>query len=197
MTVSLRNEEGKMRTTLLMAIIVACMASVCVTGAATAAKLQTPTIALERVEVASYFPWADKPTRVPLVLAFVFKITNPNTFKVGLEDLKFTYGFEAKPGEYFDLNTPTVYDLVYIPGKTTNELRVVSVLDSMIVPSTLAVSAGARVQALDLKIPDLVKMWWEQIGDFSFGIRVSEGVATFTSEEGSVLVFFEGMFPKK
>ena len=67
----------------------------------------------------------------------------------------------------------------------------------MIVPSTLAVSAGARVQALDLKIPDVVKMWWEQIGDFSFGIRVSEGVASFTSEQGGVLVTFEGKFPKK
>jgi len=186
-----------MRKALLMAVIMVFMTSLAVTGPAIAAKLQAPTVELERVEVQSYFPWAEKPTRVPLVLAFVFKITNPNSFKVGLEDLKFTYGLEAKPGEYFDLNTPTVYELTYIPGKTTNQLRVVSVLDSMIVPSTLAVSAGARVQALDLKIPDVVKMWWEQIGDFSFGIRVSEGVASFTSEQGGVLVTFEGKFPKK
>ena len=186
-----------MKKVLLMAIIAALMTGLGLTGAATAAKLQTPTVELERVEVQSYFPWADKPTRVPLVVAFIFKITNPNTFKVGLEDLKFTYGFEAKPGEYFDLNTPTVYELTYIPGKTTNQLRVVSVLDSMVVPSSLAVASGARVQALELKIPDLVKMWWEQIGDFSFGIRVSEGVASFTSEQGDALVTFEGRFPKK
>ncbi len=186
-----------MKKALLMAIIAVFMTGLGLTGAATAAKLQTPTVELERVEVQSYFPWAEKPTRVPLVLAFVFTITNPNSFKVGLEDLKFTYGLEAKPGEYFDLNTPTVYELTYIPGKTTNQLRVVSVLDSMIVPSTLAVSAGARVQALELKIPDVVKTWWEQIGDFSFGIRVSEGVANFTSEQGSILAIFEGKFPKK
>ena len=186
-----------MRKAFLIAIMVVLLASWGVIGPAAAAKLQMPTVELERVEVASYFPWADKPTRVPLVLAFVFKISNPNSFKVALEDLKFTYGLEAKPGEFFDLNTPTVYELMYIPGKTTNQLRVVSVLDSMIVPSTLAVSAGARVQALDLKIPDVVKLWWEQIGDFSFGIRVSEGVASFSSEQGSILATFEGMFPKK
>jgi len=186
-----------MRKAFLIAIMMVLLASLGVIGPAAAAKLQVPTVGLGRVEVQSYFPWADKPTRVPLVLAFVFTITNPNSFKVGLEDLKFTYGLEAKPGEYFDLNTPTVYELTYIPGKTTNQLRVVSVLDSMIVPSTLAVSAGARVQALELKVPDVVKMWWEQIGDFSFGIRVSEGVANFTSEQGSILVTFEGKFPKQ
>ena len=186
-----------MRRTLLMAMMVMVVASWGLIKEATAAKLQTPTVELERVEVASYFPWADKPTRVPLVLAFVFKIHNPNAIKVALEDLKFTYGFEAKPGEYFDLNIPTVYDTIYIPGKTTNQLRVVSVLDSMVVPSSLAVASGARIQALELKIPDLVKMWWEQIGDFSFGIRVSEGVANFSSDRGSTLTTFEGMFPKK
>jgi len=67
----------------------------------------------------------------------------------------------------------------------------------MVVPSTLAVAHGHRIQALDLKISDVVKMWWEQIGDFSFGIRVTEGVASFISKEGGVLATFEGKFPKK
>jgi len=186
-----------MRKTLLVGMMAMLLAGWSLVGEAAAAKLQTPTVELERVEVQSYFPYAEKPTRVPLVLAFIFKITNPNSFKVAMEDLKFTYGFEAKPGEFFDLNTPTVYDSLSIPGKTANRLRVVSVLDSMVVPSSLAVASGARVQALDLKIPDLVKMWWEQVGDFSFRIRVTEGVATFRSEQGSALATFEGMFPKK
>ncbi len=186
-----------MRKTLLVGMMVTVLTGWGLMGEAVAAKLQSPTVELERVEVASYFPYAEKPTRVPLVLAFVFRITNPNSFTVGMEDLKFTYGFEAKPGEFFDLNTPTVYDTMYIPGKSTNQLRVISVLDSMVVPSTLAGASGARVQALDLKIPDLVKMWWEQIGDFSFRIRVTEGVASIASEQGSGLATFEGMFPKK
>jgi hypothetical protein len=186
-----------MRKALLIAMMVVFPASWGLIGQAVAAKLQTPTVELERVEIQSYFPWAEKPTRVPLVLAFIFRITNPNTFMVGIEDMRFTYGFEAKPGEFFDLNSPTLFDTMHIPGKTTNQLRVVSVLDSMVVPSTLAVSSGFRIQALELKIPDLVKMWWEQIGDFSFGIRVTEGVANFTSEQGSALATFEGKFPKK
>jgi len=186
-----------MRKTLLVGTMVVLLAGWSLVGEVAAAKLQTPTLELERVEVQSYFPYAEKPTRVPLVLAFILKITNPNSFKVEMEDLKFTYGFEAKPGEFFDLNTPTVYDSMSIPGKTANHLRVVSVLDSMVVPSSLAVASGARVQALDLKIPDLVKTWWEQIGDFPYRIRVTEGVANFTSEQGNALATFEGTFPEK
>jgi hypothetical protein len=162
-----------------------------------AAKLVMPKVELERVEIASYFPYAPPPARVPLVLAFIFNVTNPNGFPVRLEDMKFTYGFEAKPGEYFNLNTPTVHETASVPGKTTNQLRVVSVLDSAIVPATLSVTSGFRVQALDLKPAEVVKTWWEQIGDFPFGIRVSEGVANFSSARGGALVPFEAKFPKK
>lgn len=181
----------------VVAIMLLIVASVNVTGLAAAAKIEPPTIELERVEVQSYFPYAEKPARVPMVLAFIFNVTNPNTFTVGLEDMKFTYGFEGKPGEYFDLNTPTGYNVMFIPAKKTSQLKVVSVLDSAVVPSTLAVSSGFRLQSLGLKPQDLVKKWWEEIGDFTFGIRVSEGVANFISEQGAVLAFFAGTFPKK
>jgi hypothetical protein len=196
MSVPAREREGAMWRALLTGMVIA-LVGWGLAGEVAAAKVQPPTVELERVEVASYFPYAEKPARVPMVLAFIFKITNPNRFTVALEDLKFTYGFEAKPREFFDLSTPTVYDRMHIPGRASNQLRVVSVLDSLVVPSTLAVSAGFRVQALDLKIPDLVKMWWEQIGDFSFGIRVTEGVAAFASDQGVVLTTFDGMFPTR
>ena len=72
--------------------------------------IQPPKVELERVEVASYFPYAPPPARVPLVLAFVYNITNPNPVRVGLEDFKFTVAFEAVgKGEYFPLITPIVY----------------------------------------------------------------------------------------
>jgi hypothetical protein len=186
-----------MRRALLIAMMVVALGSLAAIGPAAAAKLQAPVVELERVEVQSYFPYADKPARVPLVLAFIFKITNPNNFTVVLEDVKFTYGLEGKPGEFFDLNTPTGVNVMFTPAKKTNQLRIVSVLDSAVVPATLAVSAGYRLQALDLKPQDLVKLWWEQIGDFTFRIRVSEGVANFISEQGAVLTFFEGIFPQK
>jgi hypothetical protein len=158
---------------------------------------QPPKVELDRVEVASYFPYAAPPARVPLGMAFVFNITNPNDTPVLLEDLKFTYAFEATPGEYFPLGTPIVYERMYTPGKTTNQIRVVSILDSAIVPGTLAVTSGYRLGALNLRAPDVVKNWWEKVGDFSFGIQVKEGTATFSTPDDTRVVAFESTFPKK
>ncbi|MBI4638669.1 MAG: hypothetical protein HY727_20220 [Candidatus Rokubacteria bacterium] len=155
-----------------------------------------PQVKLDRVELASYFPYAPPPARVPLVLAFVFNVTNPTGQTVTLEELRFAYAFEAK-GQYFTLNSPAVYDIVRVPAKTSTVVRVVSVLDSAIVPATLAVTQGFRLQQLGLKGPDVVKEWWEKIGDFSYGIRVSEGVATFATAKGPALVSFQDSFPKK
>lgn len=155
-----------------------------------------PQVKLERVEVAAYFPYAPPPARVPLVLAFVFNVTNPGGQTVSLEELRFSYAFEAK-GQYFTLNSPAVYDTIHVPAKVTSTVRVVSVLDSAIVPATLAVTQGFRLQELGLKGPDVVKMWWEKIGDFGYGIRVSEGVASFATPKGSMLVSFQDSFPKK
>jgi hypothetical protein len=179
-------------------LLVLCLATLALVGCATmqsAGGGQPPQVKLERVEVASYFPYAAPPARVPLVLAFVYKVSNPNDTPVALEEMKFTVSFEAKPGEYFALNTPTVYETMYIPGKTSNALRVTAVLDSLVVPGNLAVTSGTRVTALGLKPADVVKDWWEKIGDFSYGIKVSEGVAMFNG--GSVIVPFEDSFPKK
>lgn len=179
-------------------LLVLCLATLALVGCATmqsAGGGQPPQVKLERVEVASYFPYAAPPARVPLVLAFVYKVSNPNDTPVALEEMKFTVSFEAKPGEYFALNTPTVYETMYIPGKSSNALRVTAVLDSLVVPGNLAVTSGTRVTALGLKPADVVKDWWEKIGDFSYGIKVSEGVAMFNG--GSVIVPFEDSFPKK
>lgn len=155
----------------------------------------TPIVKLERVEVASYFPYAPPPARVPLVLGFIYNVNNPNLQQVTLEEMKFTVSFEAKPGEYFALSTPWVYEKMEIPGRTTNQLRVTAVLDSLIVPGNLAVTSGHRVSSLGLKPAEVVKEWWEKIGDFSFGIKVSEGVALF--DGGQMVVPFEDTFPKK
>jgi hypothetical protein len=192
-----------MRTRAVVGEAVAAMAGLILAGCApfprgdTGLGIRPPRVELERVEVASYFPYAPPPARVPLVLAFVYNITNPNGVPVGLEDFKFTVAFEAVgKGQYFPLITPIVYERVWVPGHVTSQLRVSATLDSLIVPATLAVSAGVRVQALGLKPGDMVKDWWEKIGDFAYGIRVTEGTAQFTSDSLSVLSTFEGKFPK-
>ncbi|HSD51506.1 MAG TPA: hypothetical protein VLG48_08860, partial [Candidatus Methylomirabilis sp.] len=185
---------GEVRRAIVLLLVTMAVAG-CATTPGAGGAAQPPQVRLERVEVASYFPYAAPPARVPLVLAFVYKVSNPNDIPVALEEMKFTVSFEAKPGEYFALNTPTVYETMYIPGKTSNELRVTAVLDSLVAPGNLAVTSGQRVLALGLKPGDVVKTWWEKIGDFSYGIKVTEGVAMFNG--GSVIVPFEGSFPKK
>jgi hypothetical protein len=185
---------GEIRRVLVLLVVALAVAG-CATMEGMGGPAKPPQVRLERVEVASYFPYAAPPARVPLVLGFIYAISNPNDVPVALEEMKFTVSFEAKPGEYFALNTPTVYEKMFIPAKTTNQLRVITVLDSMVVPGNLSVTSGTRVAALDLKPGDVVKDWWEKIGDFSFGIRVSEGVAIFNG--ASVVVPFADSFPKK
>jgi hypothetical protein len=158
---------------------------------------QAPKVTLDRVEVALYFPYAAPPARVPLGLAFIFNIENPGDTTVLVDDFKFTVAFEAAPGEYFPLATPISYERLYTPPHTTNQLRVVTVLDSMIVPGTLAVTSGYRLGPLNLKAPEVVKNWWEKIGDFAYQVKVSEGTAAFSSGDDTKLVTFEGVFPKK
>jgi hypothetical protein len=180
-----------------MALLVGLALAGCATMEAGPGGGGVPQVKLERVEVASYFPYAPPPARVPLVLAFVFNVTNPAERTLTLEELRFSYAFETK-GQYFTLNSPAVYDVMHIPPRATNTVRVVSVLDSAIVPATLAVTQGFRLQELGLKGPDVVKEWWEKIGDFGYGIRVSEGVATFSAgPEAPVLVSFQDSFPKR
>lgn len=188
----MRTRETKLVVFLLIVLLAA---AGCATMPMAGGPAQPPQVKLERVEVASYFAYAAPPARVPLVLAFVYNVSNPNDFPVALEEMKFTVSFEAKPGEYFALNTPVVYETMHIPGKTTNQLRVTVVLDSLIVPGNLAVTSGTRVIALGLKPGDVVKAWWEKIGDFSFGVKVTEGVAIFNG--ASMVVSFEDSFPKK
>ena len=175
--------------------LVALAVAGCATMPGAGGSPRSPRVKLQRVEVASYFPYAPPPARVPLVLGFIYDVSNPNDVPVALEEMKFTVSFEGKPGEYFALNTPIAYERMSIPGKTTNQLRVVTVLDSLVVPGNLAVTSGQRVTDLGLKPGDMVKDWWEKIGDFPFGIKVAEGVAMF--EGSSILVSFEDTFPKK
>ncbi len=206
-------------------LLVALLVAACDTGA-TASEFKDPTVKLNHVEVQNYFapPWAGWPgavptptpnpqvitptqyvqfpgaIAVPLVLAFVFDVTNPNDQNVMLDQLKFGVEFEAapmKPGEYFALANPITYEKQTIPPKATNQVRVVTVLDSSIVPGNLAVTSGQRLGALGLTGAQLVQNWWTNIGDFKFGIRVN-GVADFKPTTGPTkVVQFDGKFPNK
>jgi hypothetical protein len=62
---------------------------------------------------------------------------------------------------------------------------------------TLLVAQAPKIQALDLKADDVIKNWYAKVGDFGFGMKISEGMAVFNTEKGDVFVPFEGKFPKK
>ena len=156
-----------------------------------------PKVTLDRVEIMSYFPWADLPARTPLALGFVFNVENPSGYNIMLDNIKFTVSFEAAPGKSIEIATPTYYDRIYFPPNTTSQYRIVSIMDSVTMRLTLLVAQAPKIQALNLKANDLIKDWYTKIGDFGFGIQVSEGMAVFNTEKGDAFVAFEGKFPKK
>jgi hypothetical protein len=103
----------------------------------------------------------------------------------------------VNPTYYVEMNIPVGYDRIYFPPKTTSQYRIVNILDSAVITGKLMVTQGAKLQDLGLKPGDLIKNWYAKIGDFAFGIKVSEGMAVFNTEKGDVFVPFEGKFPKK
>jgi hypothetical protein len=159
-----------------------------------------PKLTLERVEVVSLFPWADLPARTALVLAFVLNIDNPSGYNIMLDNIKFAYSFEVTPEYYVELNIPVSYDRIYFPPNTTSQYRVVNTIDSAVIMGKLMVTQGAKLQEMGLQPMDVLKNWYAKIGDFSptsFEIKVSEGMAVFSSEKGDIFIPFEGKFPKK
>lgn len=171
---------------------------------------KAPVITLERVEVASYQPFFVKPRigykdeknpgkpgaygySSTVGLAYIFKIYNPNWTKIMLDELRFTVAFEG-----FEVNTPTVYEDMWIPGRSMSYLRVhvlheafVMIVNLMVVPaSTLKVKEMGTSQGA------LVKKWWDTIGEFGFPIEVRNGTAIFQKGGKEVLSYFTGKFPK-
>ncbi len=185
---------------IMIAVLGAWGMTACKPGLLPTEEVGKPKVTLERVEVVALFPWADLPARTALVLAFVLNIDNPSGYNIMLDNIKFAYSFEVTPEYYVELNVPVSYDRIYFPPNTTSQYRVVNTIDSAVIMGKLMVTQGAKLQAMGLKPMDVLKNWYTKIGDFSptsFGIKVGEGMAVFSSEKGDIFVPFEGQFPKK
>ena len=216
-----------MKKLVLFAILlVALTVSACAPAAPTPAPVQPPKVTLSQVQVASYFaaPWAGWPgavptptpppagtpaaqyvpfpgsISVPLIVAFIWEVENPNDVPVTGEGMKYTVEFEAapsKPGEYFALSTAIVNEKMSVPAKTKNQVRVTTVLDSAVVPGNLGVTSGQRMGQLGLTGATLVKDWWANIGDTGkFGIKATGGTADVTINGKTQVITFDGKFPK-
>ena len=159
-----------------------------------------PKVTLERVEIMRLVPWTELPAPTLLPLGFVFNIENPSGYNIKLENFKFAVYFEVPGrGENMVLSTATTYDTIYFPPKTTNQYRVVDILDSGAVWRSLMIPNRPKLEALNLYPKELTKQWFTTIGDFPFAIKAAEGMAVFSSEgvKGDIFVPFEGTFPKK
>jgi hypothetical protein len=112
--------------------------------------------------------------------------------KLMLDEMKFTVFFEDA-----DVNTLTYFEDNYIPSKATDFFRINGTFDALIVTGNPNVGASkARIEK-KLSSADLVKQWWEGVGDFNFPITVN-GTATFIGPDGKdIIVPFEGTFPSK
>lgn len=208
-------------------LLVAIVLSACASPTPAATEVKSPTVTLNRVEVQPYFapPWPDWPAAIPsatpppagtptpayvpanpaspnvaMVLNFVWDINNPNDVPVTLEQMKFTVEFEAapsKPGEFFAVQSPVVSDKLSVPAKTTNQLRVVTVLNGANLTGMLLVTSGQRLVALGITNPaPLIRDWWTNIPDGKFGIKASAGTADFNIGGKTQVVTFTGKFPK-
>jgi len=210
----------------LLLVVVAGL-SACASAAPAPTELKNPTITLNRVEVQPYFapPWPEWPAaipsatpppagtptpayvpanpaspNVPMVLNFIWDINNPNDVPVTLQQMKFTVEFEAapsKPGEYFAVQSPLVSDKLSIPAQTTNQLRVVTVLNGANLTGNLLVTNGQRLAAMGISNPaQFIRDWWNTVPDGKFGIKATAGTADFNFGGKTQVVTFDGKFPK-
>ncbi len=193
----------KYRTVIVAAMVLALVAAWSLPAvAAEQFKITTvvaPLVGLDRVEVQSYFGFwlgtKEKPGEkggAPLVLAFVFNVMNPNSLPVNLEELMFTYAFEG-----YDLNTPIYTNPMWIPAGKTNQVRVVSTVDTSTVNLNLLVTSGFKLKEQGVKSGDLIKKWWTSVIDMAFPIEVKYGKAQFAYEGGEVTSTFVGTFGGK
>ncbi len=171
---------------------------------------ENPVITLERIEVASIQPYFVNPrvnykdekepgevykNGAMLSMAYIFSIKNPGKAPIMLDELTFSTAFEG-----FEINTVFAYEDIWIPAGKTNQLKVISTNETAATIGSLSVGADKvqKMQEMKVKAPDLVKKWWENVGDFSFPIEVTAGTALFKDEKGKeIRVTFSDKWPKK
>jgi LEA14-like dessication related protein len=195
---------------LLSVVITATLLTGCLKVAhkPTPKNFKMPEVTLSYVDVAHYWGWwyykkTVKPTMgtagdygAPLDLAFIFDVTNPNSFPVLLEDLKFTVAFEE-----FDLNTPNYVHPQWIPAGKTNQVRVHAMFDGRQSLLSLLVAGGFQLKEKTGAAgagPALKQLgkWWEGIPEFAFPIYVKGGSAVFKADGLVNVATFSGQFPE-
>lgn len=169
----------------------------------TAANFKDPIITLDSVQVTQYngyWYYGDNitPTKgkagansAVLPIAFVFNITNPNSFPVQLSSFGFTIAFED-----FDVNMVNAYEVQWIPPGKTNQISVYSIMDVHQALLGLLVPNAFKVKEKGTNAWVVLEKWWTGIPEYNVPIHVKGGAATFVAGEEQKVVSFKSDLPQ-
>ena len=187
----------------LLALVVAAFFTGCAgMQKASETNFETPTVALSHVELEHYFGWwfygaKVEPTKgkagnngAPLDYAFVFEITNPNSYPILLDGFSFSVALEE-----FGLNRAISPETMWIPAGKTNQLRVHAMFDVRPVQLSLLVTGGFKLKEKGVSFWDQMEKWWTEAPNFSFPVSVTEGSAVFNADGVTRVVPFNATFP--
>jgi hypothetical protein len=163
---------------------------------------KNPLIGLDHVEISYYtgfyyFSKEVKPTRgpaddygAPLLMAFIYKIYNPNLYPVMLDGFAFSIMFED-----FKVNHVILPDAMWIPAGRTNLLRVPAMFDTRQTLLALILPEAMKLKKKNLSPWEVLERWWTGAPDFAYLIRVTEGAAVFRADSVIRAVSFAGHYP--
>jgi len=169
----------------------------------TAANFKDPVIELDSVQLTYYEGWwyygkaevamGKAPAgggSSPATLAFVFEITNPNSYPVLLDSSQFFLFFDD-----YELRVVRDVNEMWIPAGKTNA----KVLHVTLTPFSTYVKFLLASKEMALKRGDKpwdkVEQWWTGLPDMSFKIDVKEGSFSFKANGVSKVLGFSATYP--
>ena len=191
-----------MHTLLLLAVAFFLSSCTGVQVQPTASNFTQPDLTLELLEVPQYdgywyYSKGVEPTKgepgdrgAPLPLSFLLNVHNPNPYTITLDSLRFTVSFEG-----FDLITVNNSDEYLIPGKSTDQIRVNTMITARSALLSLLVTGGFKLKEKDWSPWDALERWWTKIPAYEVPVAMKDGSATFSADGVTKVMPFELSFP--
>jgi len=197
-------KNAKLRICLSVLVIAFLMTGCAAMQKPSESNFKNPTVTLSHVELEHYFGYwyyspKIKPTKgknagktggSPLDYAFIFEITNPNSYPVLLDGFSFSIALEE-----FGLNRAISPETMWIPPGKTNQLRVHAMFDVNPALTSLLITGGFQLKKKGMSGWEAIEKWWTEAPNFSFPINVNEGSAVFTADGLTRAVPFDATFP--
>ena len=159
---------------------------------------QDPTISLELFEVPQYdgFWYYSNKNEVtkgkadnrgaPLPMSFLMAIENPNPYPIALEGLKFTVNVDG-----FDLVTVNNDDLYLIPAKSTDHVRVTTMITARSALLSLMVTGGFQLKEQGMTPWEALEKWWTGLAGYTQPVALKGGTAEISAGDVSKVLAFE------